>query len=143
MVGASLAGRKFGELLALGLGFGVFSMHEQPTSTNVFFDHPAVQILEQSSDVEFWNYARQLAYAAPAIAQREEYLVCEFGSGSCLLPLSTLLEVVLPPHRLALLPATPPWMPGVVAWRGDTLAAVNLAAYLSRRNGEFFRSIDT
>ncbi len=61
----------------------------------------------------------------------EECLECTLSNGSCLIPLLALNEVVLPPHRLALLPATPEWMPGVVAWRGQVIAVIDLSMYLS------------
>ncbi|MBV9230758.1 MAG: chemotaxis protein CheW [Chloroflexi bacterium] len=51
--------------------------------------------------------------------------------GRCQIPLAALYEVVRPPHSLALLPAIPRWMPGVVAWRGETIAVIDLDMYLS------------
>ena len=87
--------------------------------------------LEQLSDEEFWDYARQLARQVPAAAQPEEYVTCKLSKGDCLIPLTTLYEVVGSPYRLALLPAIPEWMPGVVAWRGETIAIIDLDAYLS------------
>ena len=89
------------------------------------------QNLEQLSDEEFWDYARQLARQVPAAAQPEEYVMCKLSKGDCLIPLTTLYEVVGSPYRLALLPAIPEWMPGVVAWRGETIAVIDLDAYLS------------
>ena len=89
------------------------------------------QNLEQLSDEEFWDYARQLARQVPAAAQPEEYVTCKLSKGDCLIPLTTLYEVVGSPYRLALLPAIPEWMPGVVAWRGETIAVIDLDAYLS------------
>jgi chemotaxis signal transduction protein len=89
------------------------------------------QNLEQLSDEEFWDYARQLARQVPAAAQPEVYVTCKLSKGDCLIPLTTLYEVVGPPHRLALLPAIPEWMPGVVAWRGETIPVIDLDAYLS------------
>lgn len=88
------------------------------------------QNLEQLSDEEFWDYARKLAQQLPA-AQPEEWVMCRLSRGECLIPLTALYEVVRPPHRLALLPAIPEWMPGVVAWRGETIAVIDLDAYLS------------
>jgi chemotaxis signal transduction protein len=93
--------------------------------------------LEQLSDDEFWAYARRLAASAPLAAPPEEYLTCVLSSGKgkqCLIPLGTLYEIVLPPHRIAPLPAMPPWMEGVVAWRGEIIAVVDLYAYLSGQN---------
>lgn len=91
----------------------------------------ALLALEQLSDAEFWNYAREQAYRTPSVSQAEEYLQCELGSVRCLFPLTSLYEVVLPPHRFTRLPATPTWMPGIVAWHGETIAGIDLLAYLS------------
>ena len=90
----------------------------------------AEQNLAQLSDEEFWGYARTLAHQLPA-AQPEEWVTCKLYRGSCLIPLAALYEIVRPPHRLALLPAIPEWMPGVIAWRGETIAVIDLDEYLS------------
>jgi chemotaxis signal transduction protein len=89
------------------------------------------QNLAQLSDEEFWDYARKLAHQMPAAAQPEECVTCKLSRGDCLIPLTALYEVVRPPHQLALLPAIPEWMPGIVAWRGETIAVIDLDAYLS------------
>ena len=89
------------------------------------------QNLAQLSDEEFWAYARKLAHQVPAAAQPEECVTCKLSRGDCLIPLTALYEVVRPPHQLALLPAIPEWMPGIVAWRGETIAVIDLDAYLS------------
>ncbi|MFL5625149.1 MAG: chemotaxis protein CheW [Ktedonobacteraceae bacterium] len=87
--------------------------------------------LEQLSDDEFWDYAYKLAQLAPDAGKPEEYLRCTLSQGQCLMPLAALYEVVRPPHRIAPLPAMPPWMRGVVAWRGETIGVVDLEAYLA------------
>lgn len=94
-------------------------------------DAAQLQHLEQLRDDEFWDYARALAQRVPVAAQSEDYLECTLGTGTCLIPLTTLNEVVLPPHRLTLLPATPEWMPGMVAWRGEAMAVIDLTLYIS------------
>lgn len=86
--------------------------------------------LEQLSDDEFWEYAYKLAQLAPVTEKPEEYLMCDLSRGQCLMPLAALYEVVRPPHRIAPLPAMPQWMPGVIAWRGETIAVVDLEVYL-------------
>jgi chemotaxis signal transduction protein len=106
-------------------------MNEHSTVNATYLDETHLHNLEQLSDDEFWDYARTLAHQAPVAAQTEEYLECTLSSGSCLIPLTALNEVVLPPHRLALLPTTPEWMPGVVAWRGEVIAVMDLSMYLS------------
>jgi chemotaxis signal transduction protein len=106
-------------------------MNEHPKASATPLDSAQLQNLEQLRDDEFWDYARALARQVPAAAQSKDYLECILGTGTCLLPLTTLNEVVLPPHRLSLLPATPQWMPGIVAWRGEAIAVIDLTLYLS------------
>ncbi len=92
--------------------------------------------LEQMSDEEFWNYARQRASVASRISfpeqdDQDQYLECKLSSGYCLLPLRAIIEVVPPPHRFARLPSTPGWMCGITAWHGETIAVIDLDLYLS------------
>jgi chemotaxis signal transduction protein len=91
--------------------------------------------LEQMSDDEFWNYARERASVVSPSASREEdyqdhYLECDLSRGSCLIPLEAIVEVVPPPHRFAILPVTPAWVRGIVAWRGETIGVIDLDRYL-------------
>ncbi len=100
------------------------------------------EALEQLSDEEFWSYANELALLAPTDAGTEaetlpeEYLRCQLCSGDYLIPLTALQEVLLPPQDVreaypyALLPTIPAWMVGVFAWRGETIAVIDLDAYL-------------
>jgi chemotaxis signal transduction protein len=106
-------------------------MNEHPKASALPLDITQLQNLEQLRDDEFWDYARALAHQIPAAVQSEDYLECALGTGTCLIPLTMLNEVVLPPHRLTLLPATPEWMPGIVAWRGEAIAVIDLTLYLS------------
>ncbi len=104
-------------------------MNDSPTGNSAFFD--TASGLERLSDEEFWNYARELAGIAYQAPQRQEYLECELASGHCLIPLAELIEVIPPPHRLASLPTVPNWMCGIGAWRSETIAVIDLDAYLS------------
>ncbi len=88
------------------------------------------ETLEQLSDEEFWRYAHELSLQAPTETPPVEYLKCELGCGDYLMPLTALYEVVPSPHQFALLPSIPTWMPGVFAWHGETIAVVDLDAYL-------------
>lgn len=106
-------------------------MDEQPKDNAAFLSKLSVKALEDLSDAAFWNYARELASTASSTPHHQEYLECSLGSRPCLIPLSALKEVLPPPHRFALLPSMPRWMLGVVAWRGETIATVDLDAYLS------------
>lgn len=97
-------------------------------------EHPsAYQSLDLLTEEEFWDYARALANQTPTppSAYSPEYLICELSQEAYVFPLSALYEVVPAPHRFARLPAMPAWMPGLVAWRGQTIAVVDLDAYLS------------
>ncbi|HEY4033275.1 MAG TPA: chemotaxis protein CheW [Ktedonobacteraceae bacterium] len=99
--------------------------------TTALTDQSQVLFLEGLSDQDFWHYATKLASAAPTTkVEIEQYLECELEQKRCILPLATLREVVPPPHQITLLPSIPAWMPGVTAWRGETIAAVDLDAYL-------------
>ncbi len=91
--------------------------------------------LEQMSDEEFWTYARKRASVGPQISSHEgdyqdHYLECELSRGKCLIPLKVVAEVVPPPHRFVKLPMTPGWMCGIVAWRHETIAVIDLDMYL-------------
>lgn len=90
-----------------------------------------MQELEQMSDEEFWNYARQRARALPELPSHAEYIECKLSTHACLIAFQDLAEVLPPPHRLARLPGMPVWMAGIMAWRGETIAVVNLDLYLS------------
>src|SRR5258708_12064902 len=119
-------------------------MKDYPTSISTSFDHSLSgseppsnsaadqsRKLEQLRDDEFWEYARKLAELTPVVEQPEEYLTCTLSQGQCLIPLASLHEVVRSPYRIAPLPAIPVWMPGVLAWRGETIAVVDLETYLT------------
>jgi chemotaxis signal transduction protein len=108
-------------------------MEQRPAAISTSFDSALASHLEQISDDEFWALAHQQVVVTESGTAREEYLECKLdgASGYCLLALEALSQVVLPRHRFALLPAMPGWMIGLVAWRGDTLAVVDLAAYLA------------
>lgn len=94
----------------------------------------STQILEQLSDEEFWNVASSLAHTSPpSSGLPEQCLVCECSQGSCILPLAALREVVTSLPSCTSLPAMPPWMRGLVAWRGEVVAGVDLSAYLEDR----------
>jgi len=89
------------------------------------------EALDQLSDEEFWGYVHEWASFTPPAPSPEEYLKCELSSGDCLISLAALYEVMPCPQRFALLPATPAWMVGIFAWRGETIAVIDLDAYLS------------
>lgn len=94
-------------------------------------DSSRLHSLALLNDEAFWDYARTLASQSEMAVYPEEYLECLLRQGLCLIALKSLYDVVLPPHRLALLPATPRWMAGIVAWRGEAIAVIDLEAYLA------------
>jgi chemotaxis signal transduction protein len=108
-------------------------MQQEPVAISPSFDYPPARHLAQLSDREFWQLACEQATRTGKSGCHEEYIECTLDSSGhrCWLPLETLSQAVPPPHRLALLPAMPPWMAGLVAWRGETLAAIDLASYLA------------
>lgn len=90
------------------------------------------QFLEQLSNEDFWTYARQRARSLPPVSTKgEEYLVCELEDVVCVLPLTVIHEAVPVPQQCTFLPDAPPWMSGITTWRGEIIAAVDLAAYLT------------
>jgi len=89
-----------------------------------------VQDLEQMDDEEFWDYARQRARTLPEPPLHAEYIECKLSTHACLVMFQDLAEVLPPPHRLARLPGMPIWMAGIMSWRGETIAVVNLDLYL-------------
>ncbi len=108
-------------------------MEQYSTAISTPFDSSLASHLAQLSDDEFWALAHRQATITGSGPSHKEYLECKLDGcgGRCLLALETLNQIVLSPHRIALLPAMPDWMIGVVAWRGETLAVVDLAAYLA------------
>jgi len=106
-----------------------FSVEQQKMDLHTPLPELNIQDLEQMNDEEFWNYARQRARAVPEELSHTEYLECKLSGSMCLIPLGDLAEVLPPPYRLARLPGMPAWMAGIMAWRGETIAVVNLDFY--------------
>lgn len=101
-----------------------------PQTTSLSRTH--AEFLEQLNDEEFWKYAANTAHSSPSLDQPfEEYLVCDLGATRSILPIGTLRAIVAPPHLYSLLPASPTWMCGIMAWRGTAIAVIDLEAYLS------------
>ena len=107
-------------------------MNEYSGLVAASLDSSQAQFLAQMSHEEFRNYARELACIIPGNTQPAEYLKCLLSSSQYLLSLTALYEVVMPPHRFAFLPAMPAWMLGLVAWRSEVIAAIDLEAFLSQ-----------
>ncbi len=87
------------------------------------------------SEEEFWNFVHERAKSISGIpVEREDrshqYLECRLSCGTFLIPLHALCEVLAAPRHFALLPNIPGWMLGIMVWRGQEIAVVDLDAYL-------------
>lgn len=101
--------------------------------------------LEQLSNDEFWNHAYEKAHvshpthpiqalssiAAPP-ADHLTCVTCELRTAKCVLPLSVIREILPTSQYLTRLPDTPFWMLGILSWRGETMAAIDLCSYLTK-----------
>ncbi|HJT55068.1 MAG TPA: chemotaxis protein CheW [Ktedonobacteraceae bacterium] len=93
------------------------------------------QSLELMSDEAFWDYAHERASSISSIpaderVRSQQYLECRLSCGTFLIPLDALCEVMAAPRHFALLPDIPSWMLGITVWRGQTIAVLDLNAYL-------------
>ena len=93
------------------------------------------QSLESMSEEEFWNLVHERAKSISGIPiEREDrshqYLECSLSCGTFFMPLHALGEVLPAPRHFALLPNIPGWMLGIMVWRGQAIAVVDLDAYL-------------
>src|SRR5258708_8970719 len=114
-------------------------MSEHDTSISISSTAVNTQFLAELSDQDFWDYASSVANSVPVSSKQQpgEFLVCELVYGRCFLPLTALREIVSPMPPCMRLPASPPWMMGIVAWRGETIAVIDLAAYLENRATQY------
>jgi chemotaxis signal transduction protein len=97
--------------------------------------------LERMADEEFWNYARACANTVPPIPSeknnyQDQYLECELSSGTCLIPLNDVIEVLPSPPQFTYLPLAPAWLRGLASWRSDVIPIVELDSYLNGVNTE-------
>ena len=103
------------------------------------------QYLEQLSDTEFWNHAFEkahmprsthasLATVAPTPDDTLTCITCELRTARCVLPLTFIREILPATQQITLLPDVPPWMLGILSWRGKTVATIDLCAYLTKSN---------
>ena len=115
-------------------------MKEDSTLYSVSPDAYA-EYLEQLSDTDFWNHAVEKSgmsrslHAAQALVtiapEPEETLLCELQGAHCVLPLSLIREILPTQQHITLLPDVPTWMLGILSWRSETMASIDLGAYLS------------
>ncbi|GLV58246.1 hypothetical protein KDH_50790 [Dictyobacter sp. S3.2.2.5] len=109
-------------------------MSQRPALSATILRGSHAQHLEQMSDQDFWKYAQQLAQTPQRpTSQTEEYVKCAFEAGHALIPLAVLREILPTTRYPAQLPASPHWMLGIAAWRGEPIAVIDLAAYLAQQ----------
>ena len=103
------------------------------------------EYLEQLSDTDFWKHAYEKAHMPysthptqaliSATAQSDDTLTCltcDLRTSHCLLPLTIVREILPSSQRLTLLPDVPFWMLGILSWRSETVAAIDLCSYLTK-----------
>ena len=98
--------------------------------------------LERMADEEFWNYARAYANTIPPLSSekdnyQDQYLECELSSGTCLIPLKDVIEVIPSPQQYTYLPLAPAWLCGLVSWCGEAIPLVELDSYLNGVSAPF------
>ncbi len=116
-------------------GRGRFIAPSADSSANLSQRDVSPQSLELMSEEEFWNLVHERAKSISGIpVEREDrshqYLECRLSCGTFLMPLHALCEVLAAPRHFALLPNIPGWMLGIMIWRGQAIAVVDLDAYL-------------
>ena len=113
-------------------------MNQRPVLPAVLLKSTQAQYLAKLDNQQFWRYAQELAQPTSTqtepTTQQEEFLECASGiaDGRVILSLASLHEVLPAAPHLTRLPAAPPWMSGLMAWHGEAIAVVDLAAYLSQ-----------
>ena len=111
-------------------------------SPNVYAEH-----LERLTDAEFWNYAYEKAHMPRSMHAKHALttmvtppddtltcITCELRTAQCVLPLTHIREILSPSQHITLLPDAPPWMLGILSWRSETIAAIDLCSYLTKSN---------
>jgi len=86
---------------------------------------------------EIYELARRVGAGRPAapLTGTCEFLVCRLEGGRVGLPLAAVEEVV-PLPWLAPIPEAPPWVPGLLTLRGESLPVLDVAARVNRRRRE-------
>lgn len=99
--------------------------------------------LENMSNDEFWDHAKSLAahaarpMQAPPISSPPEStlicITCSLRDTCCALPFTIIREILPVSQHITRLPDVPPWMIGILSWRGEIIAAIDLCAYLTKK----------
>ncbi len=118
-------------------------MNEDATQ-HLLSPYEYAEYLEQLSNDEFWDHAKSLA--SRSAHPMQDYtsvtsfsdstltcVTCSLREGaSCLLPFTVIREILPVSQYITRLPDVPPWMIGILSWRGETIAAIDLCAYIKR-----------
>ncbi len=101
--------------------------------------------LESMSNEDFWKHAKSLATQSTRPMQESLHptlppttlscVTCYLrGGGSCVIPFSIIRAILPASQHITRLPDVPPWMIGILFWRGETMAAIDLCAYMAQRD---------
>ena len=102
--------------------------------------------LESMSNDDFWKHAKALAAHSTRPMQENlspitppattlNCVTCFLrGGGSCVIPFSVIHAILPISQHITRLPDVPPWMIGILSWRGETMAAIDLCAYIAQRD---------
>jgi len=119
-------------------------MNEDATQ-HLLSPYEYVGYLEKLSNDEFWDHARTLA--SRSAHPMQDYtsatssstsiltcVTCSLREGErCLLPFTVIQEVLPVSQYITRLPDVPSWMIGILSWRGETIAAIDLCAYVRQK----------
>lgn len=100
-----------------------------PHTAYLYQEHAA--LLANMDDEQFWAYVAACAQVVPGEqASSNDFLVGDLGVCGCLINLAAIRVVEPLPDHVSLLPRSPTWLLGIVAWSGSPLAVIDLRAYV-------------
>jgi len=119
-------------------------MMNEDAAQHLLSPYEYAEYLEKLSNDEFWNHARTLASHSahpmqtftPVTYPPDSTLICATCSlrdTCCVLPFTIIREILPVSQHITRLPDVPPWMIGILSWRGETIAAIDLCAYLTQK----------
>ncbi len=126
-------------------------------SSTPYFQSPKAyaSYLEGLSDAQFLRHASDLASMplttsgaqtldmstslAPQSEQSEASscvtcITCELRNGHTVLPLALIREILPVSQHITRLPEVPHWMLGILSWRSQTMATIDLCSYLRKQS---------
>ena len=106
-------------------------MSESTVSPSTISSSDYAQFLAQLDDAAFWEHAVTLSCStSQMLPPTLELLLCTSETSSYLLPLSYLREILSAPRESTILPEHPPFMLGLIAWRGEIVPVLDLCSFL-------------